>query len=206
MLLLFSLLVCLVALLALIEFYSMGLPAEQAAERWLAVGGGIGLILCLIFGGAAARMAGLTFFFLFFAIFHLLRYHDLQTVVQRLAVVFFGALYLPFLLGHLPLLRALPHGREWIFTVLLLVMAGDSAAYFVGINLGRRKLYPAISPKKSVEGAAGGLLGSLAGIFLAKFWFFPALQLATACCLVLGSAAWRRSAIFSSRCSSAASG
>ncbi len=180
----FSLLVCLVALLALIEFCGMALPGERVNDRLLIVAGGTLLTICLVFTGPVARMSAVTFSLLLFAIFFLLRYHDLKTVAHRLALAVFGFLYLPLLLSHLALLRDLPFGRQWIFTVLLLVMMGDTAAYFVGINLGRHKLYPAVSPNKSVEGAVGGLAGSLAGIFLAKLWFFPALQVGD--CLLLG--------------------
>jgi phosphatidate cytidylyltransferase len=99
-------------------------------------------------------------------------------------LVLLGFLYLPLLLGHLSLLHGLPHGKEWIFLVLFIIMLGDSAAYFTGINLGRRKLYPAISPNKSVEGALGGLLGSFVGALLFKYGFFPELSVGD--CIFLG--------------------
>lgn len=180
----FALLICLVTLLALTEFYGMGLADEPVSERWVAVAGGTILVLVLSFASPPLRMAGVTCLFLLYTIFYLFTYRDLQKVVQRLAIVILGFLYLPLLLSYIPLLRSLPFGREWIFAVLLLVMMGDSAAYFVGVRFGKRQLYPAISPKKSVEGAIGGLAGNLIGIFVAKFWFFPALQ--TIDCLSLG--------------------
>lgn len=180
----FNLLVYVVVLLALVEFFGMSLAAEPTSERLLAVAGGTLLTPFLVQGGQTGQTASLTGFFLFLAVFFLLRYRDLQTVVQRLSIIVLGVFYLPLLLAHLAFLRELPAGREWIFTVLLLVMAGDSAAYFIGIRFGRRKLYPAISPNKSIEGAVGGLLGSLAGVLVAKFTFFPALRLLD--CLLLG--------------------
>jgi phosphatidate cytidylyltransferase len=78
---------------------------------------------------------------------------------------------------------------DWIFLVLVIVMSGDTAAYYVGCNLGRRKLYPLVSPNKSVEGAIGGLFGSLAGTFVARFTFFPELSVVDcfATALLLGS-------------------
>ncbi len=78
-------------------------------------------------------------------------------------------------------------------TLLLLLafgvpLLGDTMAYFIGSQFGKRKLCPAVSPKKSVEGAAAGLAGSviwamaLAGVFSAfisipPFWHFPILGL-----------------------------
>ncbi len=179
----FQVLVALTTLLGLTEFYGMTLPEDRLLERISAVIGGTVLVLLLVHDAALAQaaLAGLV---LFFAVLFLLRFRDIPTAVRHLTLVGFGFLYLPLLLGHLGLLRELPWGREWVFLVLLVVMAGDTAAYFVGISLGRRKLYPAISPNKSVEGAIGGLAGSLAGAYLAMAWFFPALGIWD--CLLLG--------------------
>jgi phosphatidate cytidylyltransferase len=180
----FTAFICGVALLALLEYYGMSLPADRVWERRTAVGLGVLLIPLLTFHRSDLLMAGMVFSVLFFGICFLMRFRDLNTVVQQLALLLFGVLYLPLLLGHLSLLRGLPFGREWIFLVLLIVMAGDTAAYFTGVSLGRRKLYPAISPNKSIEGALGGLVGSLAGALVARFGFFPALTVLD--CLFLG--------------------
>ncbi|MFA7535772.1 MAG: phosphatidate cytidylyltransferase [Desulfuromonadales bacterium] len=180
----FSILVGVITALALMEFYQMAMPAEPYTERWLAIAAGTLILLLIAFTAPALQVAGMTFLVLLFALFYLFSYRDLQTVVVRLALVFCGFFYVPLLLGHLTLLRSLPLGREWIFAVLLLVMAGDSAAYFTGIRFGRRKLYPAISPNKSIEGALGGLAGSVLGIFVAKLTFFGELQVFD--CLLLG--------------------
>jgi phosphatidate cytidylyltransferase len=182
----FILLVCVATLLALREFYAMALPSSRMLEQTLAVLSGTALVPLIWLERPALFAGAWVLLVLFFAILFLLRFHDLTTVTQQLALLFFGFFYVPLLLGHLGLLRALPNGREWVFFVLLLVMASDTAAYFTGVNLGRRKLYPAISPNKSVEGALGGLAGSLAGAFLARAWFFPALEVADCLCLGLG--------------------
>lgn len=58
-----------------------------------------------------------------------------------------------------------------ILAVLVLVWIADTAAYFVGRSLGRRKLAPSISPGKTWEGAAGGLGGALIyAVLLGAFW------------------------------------
>jgi phosphatidate cytidylyltransferase len=181
---LFDLLVCTVTLLGLAEFYSMGLPEERFLERVLAVIAGTALVPLLLVQEIVVYQGAMALLFFFFALLFLARFKDLATVIQQLSLVLFGFLYLPLLLGHLALLRALPEGRQWVFLTLLIVMASDTAAYFVGVSLGRRKLYPAISPNKSVEGALGGLAGSLGGAFLGRAWFFHALGVQD--CILLG--------------------
>jgi phosphatidate cytidylyltransferase len=176
----FHLLVLVVTLVALNELFAMGLPPERQTERRLAVVGGVLLTAATASGQFVLVQGAATLLFLFFAVFFLLRFRDLKTVTFHLSLVFFGFFYLSLMLGHLSLLRILPFGREWIFLVLLVIMAGDTAAYFTGSSIGRRKLYPAISPNKSIEGAVGGLVGSLAGAFLARATFFAEISLTDA--------------------------
>jgi phosphatidate cytidylyltransferase len=59
-----------------------------------------------------------------------------------------------------------PNGHVWLFTALAIVWAADSAAYFVGRHFGGtlfkgRKLAPRVSPNKTIEGLAGGVLGGV---------------------------------------------
>ena len=72
------------------------------------------------------------------------------------------ALLMGGLLFHAPLLRSLEQGREWILLLLLVTFATDTAAFFVGRTLGRTPLAPTISPSKTREGAAGGVIGAVA--------------------------------------------
>lgn len=60
---------------------------------------------------------------------------------------------------------------------LVVIMGCDSFAYFIGRKLGRRKLYEAVSPNKSIEGALGGLAGSVFAVLIAKYSFMPFLGL-----------------------------
>ncbi|HEX9445044.1 MAG TPA: phosphatidate cytidylyltransferase, partial [Candidatus Binatia bacterium] len=97
----------------------------------------------------------------------------LQERFNRLGWTLVGTLYLGFLLPHAALVYRLPDGPEWIFFTLIVVMVGDSAAYFAGNAIGRRKLYPEVSPGKTVEGAIGGAVGSLAAGAAAGAYFLP---------------------------------
>ncbi len=89
------------------------------------------------------------------------------------ALTALGAVYVGVLFPYFAMLRNLRGGIPTIILMLLLVVASDSGAYFVGSALGRTKLAPRVSPKKSVEGAIGGLLAAvIAGIILRR-WLAP---------------------------------
>ncbi|UCC67646.1 MAG: phosphatidate cytidylyltransferase [Armatimonadota bacterium] len=86
-----------------------------------------------------------------------------------------GLLYVAFLFGHVNLLRAfpgddvslpglgpgIPFGAGLVALVVIACWATDTAAYFVGKAIGRHKLSPKISPGKTVEGAAAGLVAAV---------------------------------------------
>lgn len=65
----------------------------------------------------------------------------------------------------------LPDGLRWFSLMLIVVFTGDTFAYFIGLCFGRRKLMLSVSPKKTVAGAWGGLMGSGIAACLAGFYF-----------------------------------
>jgi phosphatidate cytidylyltransferase len=86
-----------------------------------------------------------------------------------------GVVYVGVLLGHLALLRHLHNGAWWVLAVLVMTWAYDSGAYFAGRFLGRRSFLAHISPKKTAEGVAGGLLlAGVAGLVLVPTVGIPA--------------------------------
>lgn len=86
------------------------------------------------------------------------------------AVSLFGILYVPCLFSHLIKLRHLDHGSALIFYLILLCKGGDAGAYFTGKKYGKVKLIEHISPNKSIEGAIGGFLTTLALSMISKMY------------------------------------
>ena len=90
----------------------------------------------------------------------------------RLAHFSLGWLYIPYLLSYVLLISQLREGTLWVLYILFVNAANDIAALYCGQQFGRHKLYPVASPKKTIEGALGGLSASLViGIVYGTLFF-----------------------------------
>lgn len=157
----------------------MALP-ERTFEIWPAAACGALMLFIPFCGGERLALAGISGLFLVFALLFLFRVRNITTAAREIAYAVLGFIYIPFLLMHLVMLHRTTYGWQWLLVIMLIVMTNDTAAYYTGSAFGKHRLYPLISPKKSVEGALGGLAGSICGTILAKFTFFPELPLADA--------------------------
>jgi len=72
-----------------------------------------------------------------------------------------GPIYVVLPLAMLALIYKRPYGKLWIFFLLTIVFANDTGAFYSGKLFGKHKLYEAISPNKTWEGAIGGLITGL---------------------------------------------
>jgi phosphatidate cytidylyltransferase len=102
----------------------------------------------------------------------LVRLGALETAAMRACALGFGPLFmLPLTL--LTVLRKTlgAHGSGLVLLALGLAWLADTGAYFAGRFFGRHKLYEVVSPKKTIEGALGGLLGSLVWAVIASVSF-----------------------------------
>lgn len=118
----------------------------------------------------------LSVIFCILSIFAHQAFAELETLVQYQAKSVMGFLYLGLLPSYAYRLLDLNNGLIWFLTLLAVVFAGDIGAYLVGITLGKHKINPRLSPKKTWEGSLGGLLGSLAAGYVCSR-FLPEIQL-----------------------------
>jgi phosphatidate cytidylyltransferase len=165
--------------IGLIEFYRMALP-ERTLESWPAAACGTMMIFVPLFNDCRLALAGFCLLFLGFALLFLFRIRDISTAARDISSAILGFAYIPLLLMHLVMLRQSAYGVQWLVVIMLIVMTNDSAAYYTGCAFGKHRLYPLVSPKKSIEGALGGLIGSIVGTMLARLTFFPQLTIADA--------------------------
>jgi phosphatidate cytidylyltransferase len=163
-----------VAAIGLYEYFAMALP-DAALER--AAGIAWGLVVAAGVGSRRPELwgVGIALSVIGGLVFPLLRPADLAGGVQRLGLSLLGVLYVGFFIPHVVLLRAAPEGWRWVLFTVFTVMGSDSGGYFAGRAWGRRKLMPAVSPSKTVEGAFGALGGALVVASLCDLAFFRSL-------------------------------
>lgn len=168
----FAAVVFVLTVAALGEYFLMVFPG-RLVEPLIGVAFGGAVSLALFLPGAFEIHSALSLALVICFSLYLLTAGGLEERLVRLSWTLLGGLYLGLLLPHWVLLFRLPHGRAWVAFVLLVVMSGDSTAYFIGKRFGARKLAPEISPGKTVEGMWGYLVGGLCGALLGGGFLLP---------------------------------
>lgn len=176
----FYLFILLATIIGGIEFFKMTHPGDSIAQ-------GIGVLTCI---GVSLSL----YFFtdnpnvllavvlgvpLIAVLTPLWRLGNIETAALRTCAGALGPLWL----GGITLLalflkeRGAPEGAGLIIVSLAIGWIADTAGYFAGRFLGKHKLYPAVSPKKTVEGAIGAILGATLSPVVAHFTILPSLPL-----------------------------
>ncbi|HLK88739.1 MAG TPA: phosphatidate cytidylyltransferase [Polyangia bacterium] len=110
---------------------------------------------------------------------------EIPAAGARLGATTFTVLYVGGLAAPLALLqRDAPHGPAWVLLAIGVTFGNDTGAYFGGRGFGKHKLYPKVSPAKTVEGAIGGLVASVAIMFAVRATLCSWLTVAD--CLAVG--------------------
>jgi phosphatidate cytidylyltransferase len=176
----FTFLVALATVLALEEFFS--LAEKSGVEAYRAVGHLFSLLLIGSFHrdphNQSSGLLLLIIATLLCLSLGLKRGEPSRQTLFSSSATLLGLIYVPTTLGLLVSVRSSAFlwgdGRRWIFFFLMVVWFGDTGAYYIGRRWGKHKLAPLISPKKTIEGSLGGLLGSTLAAFLGKKIFLPA--------------------------------
>jgi len=183
---LFTLTIAGAAIIAMWEYYRIVFtghtPAVPLYSFLWSYAAGAAIVWSLPTYGFKAMVALIIVHFMGAAFFSICRFSHAQDAPVVALKQVFGILYIPVCLAFLGLLYNAADGIHWIFMLLLVVAAGDTGAFYMGSYLGRHKLAPAVSPKKTIEGAMGGLAANLIACFVYSRLFLPALS--TTGCIV----------------------
>lgn len=169
----FSAFIAVLGLWGLYEISAMTHSRAPGSIAILALGGAVPLFVNLIRGDGGLWIIPLAVIAAMLALVGTVAMRGSAGAPDGAILTALGAIYVGVLFPYFAMLRNLRGGIPTIILMLLLVVASDSGAYFVGSAIGRIKLAPRVSPKKSLEGAIGGLLAAvIAGIILRR-WFAP---------------------------------
>lgn len=170
----FYLLLYLVSLAGLTEFYRITTPDLHIIGKW--AGHLLSLLLFLsIYKGNIYFIPAIIALWAFvpMTLFMLLPPSHGRQTTGDLGKALLGPVYISLPLAMLMIMDRYPQGNIWIFFLLSVIFAGDTGAFYSGKLFGKHKLHETISPKKTWEGAVGGLLTSI----IVAFWFLRILRL-----------------------------
>ncbi len=169
----FNAVIAAVAILAMLEFINLGKAKGYHIAPLLCT-----VVMLIIIGGFVfddlSVELGMFTALLVIPAWYVFRTRTIEDSLPSSAVAVLATTYVGLLGGSLIRLRHdFPEGWKLIFFLLLVVWLGDSGAYYFGKALGKHKLSPVISPKKTVEGMIGGMAVSITTAIVIHFTFFP---------------------------------
>lgn len=167
-------------LLALYEFFTMLEKKGIRIYKYFGICMGAVIPLSLVLRFEPTKTWELLFILLallFLTMMQLKRRKNTGAIVD-ISTTLFGILYVSWFGSFLIKLRYLPGGLGLLASLIIITKLGDVGAYLVGSRFGKTLLIPRISPKKSVEGAIGGVVFSVFGALACKELLgFPVVHL-----------------------------
>ena len=115
----------------------------------------------------------------------MMRYDAPDVMFDATITTYFPVVFVGLPIAYIVGLQTIPQpdGPDLLLLAMLCVTLSDTAAYYVGSAFGSHRMAPTISPKKTWEGAIGGVAGSVLGAVIAHLWFFRRLPLGHAIAL-----------------------
>ena len=180
------LMVLLATFFGLQEYTHLILPNSKWVERGVGIGLGLALSVIVSCGALKQIPSFLVVALLILSVLFMGTSRDLSSTISKMGMLLFGILFIGFLLAYVSLVRNLTNGRLWVLFLIATVWAGDISALLTGASLGRHKLYPKISPKKTFEGLGGAVLGSIIVALAFALLFIPHLKKGSCILLAAG--------------------
>lgn len=170
---LFAALVCALSQFEYLRIVGSRGPGKSTdATSWLLLATGPAIVLAANWAEPGLVAVGLAFNLVLAGILTTVAFGAGRSVsVDAVARQVLGSVYLALPLALIVLMRQGQDGTAWVFWLLLMTFSGDIGAFYGGSYFGRHKLCPTVSPKKTIEGALGGLGASafIGAVFKALF-------------------------------------
>lgn len=154
----------LVVILSMLGIYEYNNAFKKAGFKPISWVGYLGCLTIYTMGGLISDadkvfLTKIALPTLIIAIFMYIILINLKRSIVDVAITVFSLAYIPFMFSFLKLILMMENGRILIWFVFMGAFASDTFAYFIGSKFGKNKLCPDISPKKTVEGSIGGIVG-----------------------------------------------
>jgi phosphatidate cytidylyltransferase len=165
-----GLVVTIFIIVGLYEYFVMLEKKGINIYKYFGIGMGAIIPLSIMFRFEPTKSWELLFIVLalFFLLLMQFKRRDSSGVIVDISTTLFGILYVSWFFSFIIKIRYLFGGLGFLAALLLITKLGDIGAYLVGSRWGRLPLMPHISPKKTVEGALGGLIFSVLGALISK--------------------------------------
>ena len=150
------------AVLALHEFFRMVMPSLTGVWLLATIGSCLFSVLGAFWGNCDVVLGGLVVSLLLVVAIALQGFGKMEDVLKYATSSGFASVYIALCLAHMVLIRHLPQGSLWLTMLVGIVAGSDTGAYYAGRAFGKRKLFPLISPKKTVAGGVGGIVTGIA--------------------------------------------
>lgn len=161
----FLFLLIIVGMITMHEFYTMYKVPALLAVPGVLIGGALFYFFCSY---PQYSLDGIFVGLLFVMVLRLLMISTPSGSMADLGPLGVGFLYISGFLSFQWFIRIADSGMKYIFLLYVSVWLADSMAYYIGKYLGRNKLYPSVSPNKTIEGALGSVIGGIVGALLIR--------------------------------------
>ncbi|MCK9216544.1 MAG: phosphatidate cytidylyltransferase [Firmicutes bacterium] len=163
-------LTCLLSIVGLHEYYNAFKNADFKPNALIGFFGAICYYAIITINkNSIVLLSSMLFIILILLFFDIIKR---DRSILDIAITILGLIYIPFLFSNIQFLQKGNYGRALVLLPFVTAWLSDTLAYFAGINFGKHKLCPKISPNKTIEGALGGIAGSTLFCFIAGAVFY----------------------------------
>jgi phosphatidate cytidylyltransferase len=146
-----------ISVIGMTELYKV-VKVNKSILGFLGYAAGIGYYLLLYFQLERYQLMMFIFFLMLLMFIYVLGFPKYSS--EQIMTVFFGLFYVSIMLSYIYQVRNLEDGALLVWLIFIGAWGSDTCAYCIGILIGKHKIAPKLSPKKSLEGCIAGVIGA----------------------------------------------